>query len=325
MLRKLYVLLGGCLLSLQAFGQQDPQFSFFMFTPTYLNPAAVGSEGVTRIQLIHRSQWAGYQAPNSPGGGSPTTQLLTVDLPLAKINSGVGIYAFNDNIGPQSSQSLQLAYAYRLPLKNGTLGIGVQAGLYNKRIDYSGIILPTTGPDDLVPTGQYSQFQPDFSAGLYYSTVDYWLGASLYHINTPSFKLGTQRGINPLDQAAYFSAGYKLGLTYSLDLQPSILFKYFQGSGVQDTKSPSSLDLNLLATYDSQYSVGISYRTQESITALATANVLNNKARVGFAYDIVTFGQYAKRPGSFEFMLSYVLPAPNSTPKPIVRTPRFRY
>lgn len=322
MLRTLYVMLGTCLLSLQAFGQQDPQFSFFMFTPTYLNPAAVGSEGVTRIQLIHRSQWAGYQAPNSPGGGSPTTQLLTATLPLAKINSGVGIYAFNDNIGPQSNQSLQLAYAYRLPLKNGTLGIGVQAGLYNKRIDYSGIILPdpTSGPDPLVPTGQYSQFQPDLSAGLYYSTVDYWIGASLFHINMPSYKLGGEGGINPLSRTAYLSAGYKLGVTYAWDVQPSILYKYAQGDF-----AASSLDLNLLGTYDGRYSVGVSYRTQESMTALATANVLNNKARVGFAYDIVTFGQFAKRPGSFEFMLSYVLPAPNSNPKPIVRTPRFRY
>lgn len=319
MLRKLYVLLGGFLLSLQAFGQQDPQFSFFMFTPTYLNPAAVGSEGVTRIQLIHRSQWSGYQTSGG-AGASPTTQLLTATVPLAKINSGVGIYAFNDNIGPQSNQSLQLAYAYRLPLKNGTLGVGVQAGLYNKRIDYSGIILPTDGTDPLVPTGQVSQIQPDFSAGLYYSTIDYWLGASLYHINTPAYKLGTERGVNPLAQTAYLSAGYKLGVTYAWDVQPSILYKYSQGDFVA-----SSLDLNLLATYDGRYSVGASYRTGESITALATANVLNNKARLGFAYDVVTIGQFAKRPGSFEFLLSYVLPAPNSNPKPIVRTPRFRY
>lgn len=320
MLRTLYVILGGCLLSLSAFGQQDPQFSFFMFTPTYLNPAAVGSEGVTRVQLIHRSQWMGYQGAS--GAAAPTTQLLTATLPLAKINSGVGIYAFNDNIGPQSNQSLQLAYAYRLPLKNGTLGIGVQAGLYNKRIDYSGIILPdpNSGPDPLVPSGQVSQIQPDFSAGLYYSTVDYWLGASLFHINTPAYKLGTERGINPLAQTAYLSAGYKLGVTYAWDVQPSILYKYSQGGLVA-----SSLDLNLLGTYDGRYSVGVSYRTGESITALAAANVLNNKARLGFAYDLVTFGQTAKRPGSLELLLSYVLPAPNSTPRPIVRTPRFRY
>jgi type IX secretion system PorP/SprF family membrane protein len=321
MLRKLYVMLGACLLSLQAFGQLDPQFSFFMFTPTYLNPAAVGAEGVTRVQLIHRSQWAGYQAPNSPGS-APTSQLLMADLPLNRLNSGVGIYAFNDAIGPQTNQAVQLAYSYRFLLKNGTFRVGVQAGLQSQKIDYSGIILPdpNSGPDPLVPTGQYSQVQPDFSVGLYYSTVDYWVGASVHHLNTPAYKLGTERGINPLDRTAYLSAGYKLGVTYAWDVQPSVLYKYSQGGF-----APSSLDLNLLGTYDGRYSVGVSYRTGESITALAAANVLNNKARLGFAYDIVTIGQFAKRPSSFEFMLSYVLPAPNSTPKPIVRTPRFRY
>ncbi|MBO0935141.1 type IX secretion system membrane protein PorP/SprF [Fibrella sp. HMF5335] len=319
MLRKLYVMLGACLLSLQAFGQLDPQFSFFMFTPTYLNPAAVGAEGVTRIQLIHRSQWTGYQAPNSPGS-APTSQLITADLPLNKLNSGVGIYAFNDAIGPQTNQAVQLAYSYRFPLKNGTFRVGVQAGLQSQKIDYSGIILPTGGPDPLVPTGQYSQFQPDFSAGLYYSTVDYWVGASVFHLNTPAYKLGTERGINPLARTAYVSAGYKLGLTYAIDLQPSILYQYVQGD-----QNGSTFDINLLATYDGRYSVGASYRKQESFTGLVTANVLNNKARVGFAYDFVTYGQNAKRPSSFELLLSYVLPAPSATPKPIVRTPRFRY
>ena len=322
MLRKLYLLLGVCLLALPALGQTDPQFSFFMFTPTYLNPAAVGAEGVTRLQLIHRSQWAGYQAPNN-FGGAPTSQLITADLPLNKINSGVGIYAFNDVVGPQTNQTVQLAYSYRLPLKNGMLRLGVQAGLQSQRIDYSGIILPTDGTDPLVPTGQYSQFQPDVSAGVYYSTVDYWVGASMFHLNTPAYKLGTERGVNPLSRTAYFSAGYKLGLTYAIDLQPSILFRYVQATTFNTV--PSTLDLNLLATYDGRYSVGVSYRTQESVTALATANVLNNKARLGFAYDFVTYGQSTKRPGSFELLLSYVLPAPSSSPKPIVRTPRFRY
>ncbi|MBO0929965.1 PorP/SprF family type IX secretion system membrane protein [Fibrella aquatilis] len=320
MLRKLYVLLGVCLLALPALGQTDPQFSFFMFTPTYLNPAAVGAEGVTRLQLIHRSQWTGYQAPSN-FGGAPTSQLITADLPLNKINSGVGIYAFNDVVGPQTNQTVQLAYSYRLPIKNGALRIGVQAGLESQRIDYSGIILPDpSGPDPLVPTGQYSQFQPDFSAGLYYSTVDYWVGASIFHLTTPAYRLGTERGVNPLSRTAYFSAGYKLGLTYAIDLQPSVLYRYVEGNQLAST-----YDLSLLATYDGRYSVGASYRHQESITLLATANVLNNKARLGFAYDVVSYGQSTKRPGSFELLLSYVLPAPSSSPKPIVRTPRFRY
>ena len=320
MLRKLYVTIGGWLLSLAAFGQQDPQFSFFSFAPTFYNPATAGSEGVTRVQLIYRTQWAGYTT-SAGAGGAPTSQLLTANLPLNSINSGLGIYAFNDAIGPISNQSVQLAYAYRLALKSGTLAVGVQAGVHNKTIDYSNIIVRDPG-DPLIGTGQVSQLQPDFSAGVHYSTVDYWVGLSLFHLNAAAYKLGTDRGINPMSRTAYLSAGYRLGVAYDLDVQPSILYKYSTEPGLQ----ASSLDVNVLATYANRYFAGAGYRLQEAITAMAGLNLLaNNALRLGVAYDFTTTGASAKRPSSYEVMLSYALPAPNTSRKPVVRTPRFRY
>ena len=320
MLRKLYLSFGGLLLAFTALGQQDPQFSFFPFAPTFYNPAAAGSEGVTRVQIIYRTQWAGYQGSNGPGG-APTTQLLSANLPLNGINSGVGIYAFNDVTGPAGNQAVQLAYAYRLPLKSGTLSLGVQAGLYNKFIDFSKFIV-RQGEDPLIGVGQVSEMQPDFSAGIHYNTVDYWVGASLFHINTTAYRLGTERGVNPLSRTAYLSAGYRLGLGYALDVQPSILYKYSTEPGTQ----ASSLDVNVLGTYNNQYFGGVAYRTGEAISVMAGTNLLvNNALRLGVAYDFTVAGVTAKQPGSFELLLSYALPAPNTTRKPIVRTPRFRY
>ncbi|MEZ0485038.1 PorP/SprF family type IX secretion system membrane protein [Fibrella aquatica] len=320
MLRKLYVSIGGWFLALTAFGQQDPQFSFFPLAPTFYNPAAAGSEGLTRIQLIYRTQWAGYQT-SAGAGGAPTTQLLTANLPLTRLNSGVGIYAFNDAIGPQSNQSVQLAYAYRLPLKSGTLAVGLQGGLYNKSIDYSNVII--RDPDDpLIGTGRVSQMQPDVSVGIHYNTIDYWVGVSLFHLNAASYKLGTDQGINPMSRTAYLSAGYRLGVSYALDVQPSILYKYSTEAGPQ----ASSLDVNLLATYDSRFFGGLGYRTGEAITAMLGINMMaNNALRLGLSGDLTTVGSTAKRPASYEFMMSYALPAPSTSKKPIIRTPRFRY
>ncbi|XWW46119.1 type IX secretion system membrane protein PorP/SprF [Fibrella sp. USSR17] len=320
MLRKLYVSIGGWLLALTAFGQQDPQFSFFPFAPTFYNPAAAGSEGLTRIQLIYRTQWAGYQT-SAGAGGAPTTQLLTANLPLTRLNSGVGIYAFNDAIGPQSNQSVQVAYAYRLPLKSGTLAFGVQGGVYNKSIDYSDVIVRDPG-DPLIGTGKVSQLQPDVSAGIHYNTVDYWVGVSLFHLNAASYKLGTVNGINPMSRTAYLSAGYRLGLSYAVDVQPSLLYKYSTEAGPQ----ASSLDLNLLATVNNQYFGGVGYRTGDAITGMIGINLLaGNALRLGLSGDLITTGVTAKRPASYEFMLSYALPAPSTNKKPIIRTPRFRY
>ncbi|ARK11768.1 PorP/SprF family type IX secretion system membrane protein [Fibrivirga algicola] len=320
MLRKLYVSIGGWLLALTAFGQQDPQFSFFPFAPTFYNPAAAGSEGLTRIQLIYRTQWAGYQT-SAGAGGAPTTQLLTANLPLTRLNSGVGIYAFNDAIGPQSNQSVQVAYAYRLPLKSGTLAFGVQGGVYNKSIDYSDVIVRDPG-DPLIGTGKVSQLQPDVSAGIHYNTIDYWVGVSLFHLNAASYKLGTVNGINPMSRTAYLSAGYRLGLSYAVDVQPSLLYKYSTEAGPQ----ASSLDLNLLATVNNQYFGGVGYRTGDAITGMIGINLLaGNALRLGLSGDLITTGVTAKRPASYEFMLSYALPAPSTNKKPIIRTPRFRY
>ncbi|MEZ0540143.1 PorP/SprF family type IX secretion system membrane protein [Fibrella arboris] len=320
MLRKLYVSLGGWLLALTAFGQQDPQFSFFPFAPTFYNPAAAGSEGLTRVQLIYRTQWAGYQT-SSGAGGAPTTQLLTANLPLTRLNSGVGIYAFNDAIGPQSNQSVQVAYAYRLPLKSGTFSVGLQGGVYNKSIDYSDVIVRDPG-DPLVGAGKVSQLQPDISAGIHYNTVDYWVGVSLFHLNAASYKLGTAQAINPLSRTAYLSAGYRLGISYALDVQPSILYKYSTEPGPQ----ASSLDVNILGTYNNQYFGGVSYRTGEAFSLMAGTNLLaNNALRLGLSYDFTIAGATAKRPASYEVLLSYALPAPNTNKKPIIRTPRFRY
>ncbi|RYF72888.1 MAG: type IX secretion system membrane protein PorP/SprF, partial [Cytophagaceae bacterium] len=103
---------------------------------------------------------------------------------------------------------------------------------------------------------------------------------------------------------------------------PSILYKYSTEPGPQ----ASSLDLNVLATVNNYFFVGAGYRTGEAITGMAGINLLaNNALRLGLSGDLTTVGTSAKRPASYEFMLSYALPAPNTSKKPIIRTPRFRY
>ena len=104
-----------------AVAQQDPQFSMYMYNPLYYNPAAAGSEGVSRLQITHRTQYLGYQPTIASDGGAQTTQLLSFNMPLAKIKSGIGIYALNDKLGAIINQAVQVSYAYRMALKSGTL------------------------------------------------------------------------------------------------------------------------------------------------------------------------------------------------------------
>ncbi len=300
--------------------QQDPQVSLFMFNQLYYNPAAAGSEGVSRLQLTHRTQYAGYQASFDQGGAF-NTQILSYNMPLAKIKSGVGIYAFNDVAGPQTNQTVQLSYAYRLALKNGTLSFGVQGGLYSQGFNYD--VYRANEPGDvLLPTGKYSQSQPDLGAGIYYNTTDYWVGVSMKHITQPSYKFGSSTGLNPINRSTFLTAGYKLGIGYDLDVQPSILYQYSNEAGFKG----SSLTANVLVTYQTRYFAGLSYRQQDAPAAMLGISLLKNNAlRFAYAIDFTTSNIKAKSPTSQEIQLSYALPAPDARRKPIIRTPRFRY
>jgi type IX secretion system PorP/SprF family membrane protein len=314
------LLLGMIGLGPRAFGQQDPQFSQYMFNPVYFNPAAAGSEGVTRAQVMYRAQWAGYQG-SFDAGGAPSTQLFSINTPLDKIRSGVGVYVLNDQFGtggPQVNQALQLSYAYRMPLKGGTLALGAQAGFYSRGIDFDVFRAREPGDQVLNAGGRITQIQPDFGLGVYYHTVDYWVGASVLHLNEAKYTLSTTFGQNPNARAAYLTAGYRLGIGYDVDIQPSLLVK-------TDFNS-YSYEASAIGTYQGKYWIGGSYRQGDAFIGMLGAYLLENNAlRVGFAYDFTTNGVRAKNPASQEIMLSYTLPVLNSRPRPIIRTPRFRY
>lgn len=302
-----------------ALAQQDPQVSLFMFNQVYYNPAAAGSEGVSRLQLTQRTQYAGYQASFDPGGAL-NTQFVSFNMPLAKIKSGVGIYAFNDVAGPQTNQTVQLSYAYRMALKDGTLSLGVQGGLYSQGFNYD--LYRPGEPDPTIPAGRYSQSQPDLGAGIYYNTTDYWVGISMKHLTQASYKIGPSTGINPITRSTFLTAGYKLGVGYDFDVQPSILYQYSNETGFKG----SSLNANVLVTYQTRYFIGASYRQQDAPTAMVGVSLLKNNAlRFAYAIDFTTNQLRAKSATSQEIQLSYAFPAPDARKKPIVRTPRFRY
>ena len=323
MMRILYVL--GYLVFfgvIPVLAQQDPQFSTYVYNPLYYNPAAAGSEGVTRIQLTQRTQYVGYQPTIASDGGAQSTQLLSINLPLDRIKSGIGIYVLNDRLGQITNQSVQLSYSYRIAVKEGsTLSLGVQAGLYNRGLDNS-IYRFDDVDDPLIPKVKQSQARPDIGAGVYYNTADYWLGVSLKHINKSEFTLGTDRSTEALSRVAYLTAGYRLGIGYDIDIQPSILIQYDTFAGFQ----PSNIVANILATYDNNYWAGIGYRLGDAVVATIGANLgRRNALRVGGAFDLVTGGTGIKSLTSYEILVGYALPAPSSRKKPIVRTPRFRY
>jgi type IX secretion system PorP/SprF family membrane protein len=300
-----------------AFAQKDTQFSLFSLNQLYLNPAAAGADGLTKFQLSHRTQYAGYQGTNpSDQGGALSTQLLSFSMPVK--NFGIGFYAVNDRSGALTYQDVKVSAAYHIPVSAGKLQLGVSAGLFRQALDYDK--LRAIDPDDpLILTNTISEINPDISVGARYESDAFHIGLSLNHLLRPQYQLGAEQATNPLPRTLYLNAGVNLEVGYLLDVQPILL--------VKSDISTFSAEGGATVTYNKRYWIGGTYRHQDAFFILMGGVYLlpDQSLRLSGAYDMVIGGNKTKAPSSFEVMLSYALPSPKFGKKTIIRTPRFRF
>jgi type IX secretion system PorP/SprF family membrane protein len=300
--------------------QQDPQFSLYMLNELYNNPAYAGVEGVSKLQLIHRSQWLGYNPSfSSDDGGAPTTQVFSFNTPILKFRSGAGLHVVNDNIGPQNNLQILGSYAYHLELQGGKLSFGIRAGVYSQSINFNKY-RPVDINDPLIKEGKETQFRPDMGIGVYYKKEKYYAGVSLNHILKSSFNFGisTDSLKNALENHLVVTGGYIYDLNYDIKLEPSVI--------VKSDFNTYSFDVTVVGTYREKFSAGLSYRQSEAMVALFGVSLLKDNALyLGYAMDYVIQAQEAKQKTSHELLLSYTLPALSGGGKKVVRTPRFRH
>ncbi len=301
------------------FAQQDPQFSQYMFNTLYLNPAFAGVEGRTRFQLIHRSQWTAYQA-SFDDGTAPITQNFSLNSPILRLRSGVGVHIVRDQLGPLSNLEAQAAYAYQFPVKGGKLSMGIRAGLYSQTINFDTYRAINKDQDEILRDriGRESQIRPDLSLGIFYRGEKFYGGVSVNHLVRSEFNFGTDKLKNPLNNHIYVTAGYDYDLTYQIVLTPSVLLK--------SDFNTYSFEASTVATYNQKLWGGLSFRQGDALTALLGVHLTkDNSLRIGYAFDYIIKAQPVKKPTSNEILLSYTLPVPVPTVKSVQRTPRFRH
>lgn len=303
-------------LAIKTIAQQDPQFTQYMFNTLYYNPAFAGTEGVTKITAMHRSQWLGY-SPSVGGGGAPTTQIISMTSPIFKINSGFGAYIVNDKLGPQNNLEAQASYAYHLGIKESKLSFGMRVGIYSQTFNFD-LYTPTDKNDPLLQaSGKESQIRPDVAAGVFFRKEKYYAGLSFNHLVKSEFDFGLGQK-SALEQHYYLTGGYIYQLSFDLKFQFSTL--------VKTDLTQTSFDLSGLAFYKDTMWGGLSFRQSEAAILLLGYSFLKDKSlRLGYALDYVVKDQNAKQPTSHEFMLSYELPVNPGSGKKVVRTPRYRH
>src|SRR5690606_10814243 len=123
MIRTIKTIITGTLVftAFTVFGQQDPQYTQYMYNTLTVNSAYAGSNGHLAITGLYRTQWVGIE-------GAPETQSLGIDSPVGK-NVGLGLSVVNETIGPSEEQYFDLNFSYTIQASpSHKLAFGVKGG-----------------------------------------------------------------------------------------------------------------------------------------------------------------------------------------------------
>lgn len=303
--------------------QQLPITSLYNVNKFQINSAYAGFNNCTEGYLSHRAQWTGIN-------GTPTTNFLSIHSGINK-NMGLGANIAFDKTNLISKFSGSIAYAYRIKLGvQHNLRLGLSAGIYQIGIRPGDAIVDDI-TDDIVVGGNQSStaFKNNFS--FFYNYKSFELGVSIPQVieTNADFNVASGNGSFALKRHFITYAGYDMKLNDKFSLQPSVLYKTFNGDKNQ-------LDINGQVIYNSFISIGVGYRTNAGLLARFGVNV-KNLVTLAYAYEFPRNNTNSLASKTHEIMLGIkfckskqekivdVQPEPIieevPTPEPIVETP----
>ncbi len=319
------VLLMGCVV---AGAQQKPHYTQYVLNQYIINPALTGIENYIDVKVSHRHQWVGID-------GAPVTTYLTIHGPIGKKDyrttatsyrvpgenprgerywetytaaephHGIGLQVINDKTGPLNRFGGYITYAYHIGISAKTsLAAGFGAGFTNlslntNKLDF-GIITPV---DPAVYTSrEVNQFKPDFNAGVYLYSADYFVGLSAQQI-IPQKVNFSDNEVRSSDSKfvphLFATAGYRFLLSEDFNFIPSVMIKYINPLPVQT-------EINGKLQYQDLAWIGASYRSGEGFAGMVGMNI-SNTLNLGYAYDYTTSRLSTVSKGTHELMIGFLI------------------
>lgn len=278
-------------LGISSYGQQDAQYTQYMYNTVSVNPGYAGSRGHISMAALHRSQWMGLE-------GAPVTQTFNVHSPIGYRGVGLGLSIVNDEIGPTSETNFDVDFSYTIwTSTEGRISFGLKASASLLDIRFSELNQFTTDPT--LQQDIDNRLTPNIGAGVYYHTNKYYVGVSVPRILETSHFQETTLSTAKEQMNFYMIAGYVLDLNPFLKFKPTILTKVIQGA-------PLQLDLSANFMLNEKFILGAAYRWDAAFSGMAGFNI-SKKFLVGIAYDKETteLGSAAFNDGSFEVIFRY--------------------
>ena len=274
---------------LSGYSQQLPLYSQYLLNDFLLNPAIAGTNNYIPIRLTGRYQYVGFD-------GAPKTVALAAHSPIMRGKMGVGGFLFSDKIGAVSQTGLQLSYSYHMPLSNDiklSMGLGFRAFQYV--LDETQLVY--IDEDQTITDTKQAAFVPDADFGLYvYSGTKWFAGFSAAQLIQYKVKLGDVdiESSSSTIRHYFLTGGYTFDAGQDFQIQPSLLVK-------ATAESPVNIDVNVKATYQKNYWLGLSFRSDKSLITMF--GVKYQIYFLGFAYDYSFSDIKNYSNGSFEIVL----------------------
>jgi type IX secretion system PorP/SprF family membrane protein len=314
-MKKLF-LLAGCSFCIAIQAQQLPEFSQYLNNDYVLNPAIAGTKDYAPATISARSQWTNFS-------GAPNSQIGSIHGALTK-NVGLGLAFVNYSAGPTKMNSVQFAYAYRTKLSEKlNISFGLAPMLIQNSIQKNKLTVDDAN-DNTFNRLYGKTLVADLNAGVYLYSDKFFASFSVPQIMENKFRMGDDLFTERLKRHYLLYGGYNYQLSDKYVLTPSILVKAMEGG------APVQADLNVKATYNQLFWVGLSYRGSTSQTyndaGVIFLGIMKYNCVFGYSYDYSFGAIRSYNTGSHELFLTYRItchkkkaepaadPAPAETP-----------
>jgi type IX secretion system PorP/SprF family membrane protein len=294
------------LISITGFGQQDPDYTQYMFNQQTVNPAYAGSWESIGFMALNRKQWVGFD-------GSPSTQTFAFQTPLQRENIGLGLTVVNDQIGFEKKFAVTADYSYRLRLTNEiSLRLGMKGGITNYSHDLTLYQLDSKNTPDQMFQGEIDQaFMPNVGIGAFLHSKKFYVGLSVPKLIKNEFKDNENYSSYAEMRHFFLTGAYVFNLSENVKFKPTFMVKAAVGAPVQ-------VDLSGNFLLKEKVWLGAMYRTNDAFGFIAQW-VFDKKLRIGYAIDFSTTNLRHYHDGIHEIMVSYEL----SFLKTKVASPRY--
>lgn len=308
-----------------ASAQQRPQYTQYIFNNFILNPAISGIENYIDVKGGYRNQWQGldgapetsYFSIHAPigkkflygtstsvpqgGGTNPNSRSYLQTYMASEPHHGVGFHVVSDKAGPIARTDVNLTYAYHIGItEQVNFSVGVAAGMSKIYLDHSKITLENP-IDRAIGTGNYNQFKPDLSAGVWLYGPRYFAGISAQQLLKSPISFSDDASYNQGKKVPHLfvTAGYKIYLGDDFAAIPSTLLKFV-------SPVPVSVDFNLKLAFRDRFWLGGSYRKDDALAAMAGFNI-GSLLNLSYSYDFTTSDLNTVSNGSHEIVLGIFL------------------